>query len=249
MMQRNLLVYKHVWMVIFTGFFEPLFYLLGIGLGLGAMVPDIGDMSYVAFVTPGLLAANCMNGAVHDGFFNVHFKLHVQKTYDGILATPMGVPDVVCGEALWALSRGSLYAAAYLIIVFVLGGALGQPMLLSGWAVLALPAAILVAASFAAMALCLTTFVQRVEQFDVVMGLLVMPMFLLSGTFFPVSRFPDSIEWMVQVVPLYHAVALIRQFTTGTIEPSLAAHVVFLIAAGTGAFMVAVRRLDRVLIK
>ena len=92
MVQRNLLVYKHTWMVIFTGFFEPLFYLLSIGLGLGAFVPDIGGVSYTAFVAPGLLASSCMNGAISDGFFNIFFKLHFQKTYDGILATPMRVP-------------------------------------------------------------------------------------------------------------------------------------------------------------
>ena len=115
MVQRNLLVYKHTWMVIFSGFFEPLFYLLGIGIGLGSMVPPIDGVSYSAFVAPGLLASSCLNGAITDGFFNIFFKLHYQKTYDGILATPMRVPDVAFGEMLWALRRGSLYAAVFLI--------------------------------------------------------------------------------------------------------------------------------------
>src|SRR5262249_27532164 len=88
MVQRNLLVYKHEWMVIFSGFFEPLFYLLGIGLGVGAMVPKIGGVSYIAFVAPALLAASCMNGAMSDGFYNVFFKLKYKKTYDGVIATP-----------------------------------------------------------------------------------------------------------------------------------------------------------------
>jgi hypothetical protein len=116
MVQRNLLVYKHAWMVIVSGFFEPLFYLLGIGLGLGTLVPDIGGISYLAFVAPGLLASSCMNGAITDGFFNIFFKLHFQKVYDGILATPMRVADVALGEALWALGRGSAYAAAFLVV-------------------------------------------------------------------------------------------------------------------------------------
>lgn len=249
MVQRNLLIYKHAWVVIFSGFFEPLFYLLSLGLGLGAMVPDIGDISYTAFVAPGLLAASCMNGAITDGFFNIFFKLHFQKTYDGILATPMRVPDVAFGEALWALTRGSLYAAAFLLAVLLVGELLGPPMLLSAWAVLAFPAAVLVAASFSAMALCVTSFVQRVEQFDIVMGLVVMPMFLFSGTFFPVSRFPDSLEWVVQAVPLYHAVEMLRQLTTGAIQPSLAFHITYLLLAGAGAFVVAMWRLERALIK
>jgi lipooligosaccharide transport system permease protein len=249
MVQRNLLVYKHGWTVIVSGFFEPLFYLLSLGVGLGAMVPDIEGISYTAFVAPGLLAASCMNGAITDGFFNIFFKLHFQNTYDGILATPMRVPDVAFGEALWALARGSLYAAAFLVVVLLMGELVGPPVLLSPWAVLALPAAVLVAASFSAMALCLTSFVRRVEQFDVVMGLLVMPMFLFSGTFFPVSRFPDPVEWVVQAVPLYHAVEMLRQLTTGAIQPSLAAHVIYLVLAGAAAFVVAMWRLERALIK
>ena len=126
MVQRNLLVYKHTWMVIVSGFFEPLFYLLGIGIGLGSMVPPINGISYGAFVAPGLLASSCLNGAITDGFFNIFFKLHYQKTYDGILSTPMRVPDVAFGEMLWALGRGSLYAAAFLVVLLVLGESTGR---------------------------------------------------------------------------------------------------------------------------
>lgn len=131
MVQRSLLIYKHGWLVIVTGFFEPLFYLLSLGIGLGAMVPDIGGVSYSAFVAPGLLASSCMNGAITDGFFNIFFKLHFQKTYDGILATPMRVPDIALGEMLWAVTRGSVYAASFLIVLLVLGQTMGPTMLLS----------------------------------------------------------------------------------------------------------------------
>ena len=127
--------------------------------------------------------------------------------------------------------------------------ALTLGMLLSAWAVLAFPATVLVAASFSAMALCVTSFVRRVEQFDIVMGLVVMPMFLFSGTFFPVSRFPDSLEWVVQAVPLYHAVEMLRQLTTGAIQPSLAFHITYLVLAGAAAFVVAMWRLERALSK
>ena len=153
MVQRSLLVYKHTWMVILSGFFEPLFYLLAIGIGLGSMVPPVEGLSYAAFVAPGLLASSCLNGAIADGFFNIHFKLYFQKTYDGILATPMRVPDVAFGEMLWALGRGALYAAVFLAVVLVLGETTGRSMLLSRWALLAWPAAVLAAASFSAMAI------------------------------------------------------------------------------------------------
>jgi lipooligosaccharide transport system permease protein len=249
MVQRNLLVYKHIWMVIFSGFFEPLFYLLGIGIGVGAMVPDINGISYTAFVAPGLLASSCLNGAISDGCFNIFFKLHFQKTYDGILATPMSVADVSFGEMLWALMRGSLYAAVFLIVMSILGEAIGRPIILSRWALLALPAAILIAASFSAMALCMTTFIRKIQDFDIVVGLLVMPMFLFGGIFVPISRFPEAVQWIMQVTPLYHGVVTLRQLTTGAVEPSIFVHIAYLVVCGFAAFAVAMHRLERALIK
>jgi lipooligosaccharide transport system permease protein len=249
MVQRNLLVYKYKWMVILSGFFEPLFYLLGIGIGLGALVPPVDGISYSAFVAPGLLASSCLNGAITDGFFNVHWKLHHQKTYDGILATPMRVPDVAFGEMLWALGRGSIYAAAFLCVLLALGAATAQPLLLSRWALLAWPAAVLASASFSAMALCLTTIARKVEDFDMVMGLLVMPMFLFSGIFVPVSRFPESVQWITSATPLYHAVAMMRQLTTGGVNSSFVGHLAYLVVFGILAFGVAMHRLERTLVK
>lgn len=249
LVQRNLLVYKYKWMVIVSGFFEPLFYLLGIGIGLGAIVPPIDGVSYLAFVAPGLLASSCLNGAITDGFFNVHFKLHHQKTYDGILATPMRVPDVAFGELLWALGRGSMYAGAFLTVLLALGEATGRPLLLSRWALLAWPAAMLAAASFSAMAVCLTTIARKVQDFDMVMGLLVMPMFLFSGIFVPVDRFIEPVQWVMRATPLYHAVAMLRQLTTGLVGMSILGHIAYLVIAGVFAFCVAMYRLERTLIK
>ena len=249
MVQRNLLVYKHTWMVIFSGFFEPLFYLLGIGIGVGSMVRPIDGLSYAAFVAPGLLASSCMNGAITDGFFNIFFKLHFQKTYDGILATPMRVPDVAFGEMLWALTRGSLYAAAFLIVLAFLGQWTGRPILLSGWSVLAWPASVLAAASFSAMALSLASVARTVQDFDMVMGLLVMPMFLFSGIFVPIDRFPTAVQWIMQAMPLYHAVSLLRQITTGALDTTIIGHLAYLIIGGIAAFAVAMYRLERTLVK
>jgi lipooligosaccharide transport system permease protein len=249
MVQRNLAVYRHSWMIIVSGFFEPVFYLLGIGLGLGALVPDIDGLAYAAFVAPGLLAASCMNGAISDGFFNIFFKLHYQRTYDGILATPMRVPDVAFGEMLWALARGSLYAAAFLVTVVILGSAIGSPMILSAWGLLALPAAVLVAAAFSAIALCITSFARRIEDFDTVMGLGVLPMFLFSGTFFPVTRFPEPLQWAIQIVPLYHGVELLRQLTTGLVNWTIVLHAGYLAVVGAVALTIAMQRLERALVK
>jgi lipooligosaccharide transport system permease protein len=249
MVQRNLLVYKHSWMVIFTGFFEPVFYLLGIGVGMGALVPSIDGVRYAAFVAPGLLAASCLNGALTDGCFNIWFKLHFMKTYDGILATPMRVPDVAFGEMLWAVTRGSIYAAGFLVVLLVLGRISGRPALLSPLAIFAFPAAVLAATAFSAIALCVTTFVRKVEDFDTVMGLGVMPMFLFSGTFFPLSRVPLVPRVLMEILPLYHGAAMLRQLTTGAIDGTFAAHVAYLLVVGTLAFALAMRRLERALIK
>jgi lipooligosaccharide transport system permease protein len=249
MVQRNLIVYKHGWLVIFSGFFEPLFYLLGIGLGLGGLVPSVNGISYAAFVAPGLLASSCLNGAISDGLYNIFWKLHYQKTYEGILATPMRVPDIAFGEMLWALGRGSIYAATFLLVLFAFGELRGPEMLLSRWALLAWPAAVLVSASFSAMALCFTTFVRKVEDFDIVMGLGVMPMFLFSGIFFPLTQLPEPLRWVFQLVPLFHAVELLRALTTGVIPHLLWWHISYLLIVGTGAFTLAMLRLERALIK
>lgn len=248
MVQRSLVVYRHDWMVIFSGFFEPLFYLLSLGIGLGGMVPEVGGLSYTAFVAPGLLASSCLNGAISDGLFNVWFKLHYQKTYESILATPMRVADVVLGEVMWALMRGSLYATGFMAVVLLLGEWRGPRILLSPLAVLALPAAIVCAAAFSAMAVCLCSFVRRREDFEYVMGLLVMPMFLFSGIFYPVSQLPGTIRWVFQVVPLYHAVELLRACTTGAMGVGVLWHLAYLMVVGTLAFGVALRRLERALI-
>lgn len=249
MIQRNLIVYKHGWMIIFSGFFEPLFYLVSIGLGLGSMIGLVDGIPYSAFVAPGLLVSSCMNGAITDGFFNIWFKLHHEKTYDGILATPMRVGDIAFGEMLWAVARGSLYAATFIAVVFVAGLLSGKPMILSPWAVLAIPAALLASGAFTCLALCASTFVRKVQDFDIVMGLGVIPMFLFSGIFFPVSQLPAAVQWLVGLLPMYNAIEVVRALTTGRVDWGILVHVVYLIVVGALAFTTAMRRLERSLMR
>lgn len=238
-----MMVNRHNWMVIFSGFFEPVFYLFGIGLGLGSIVGDVvvGDrtVSYAAFIAPALLASSCMNGAIFEGCFNVFFKLTRQKTYEGILATPLGVSDVAIGEMTWAIIRGTLYAAGFMIIISLMGF---TPSL---WSVLALPAAVLVSAAFAGFAIMLTSFITGLHHFDRVLNLVVLPMFLFSATFFPLSVYPEGLRAIVQVFPLYHATALLRALTTGTIQTATLTHIVYLVVMLTVSIWVATRRLQR----
>ena len=127
MVERSLWVYRHTWLVIFSGFFEPLFYLLGIGFGLGHLIGNINGLTYAQFVAPALLATAAMNGAIYDSTFNMFFKLKYAKTYDAMLSTPLGVGDVAIGEVTWALIRGTLYSLGFIVVIFVLGVG-GSPM-------------------------------------------------------------------------------------------------------------------------
>jgi len=247
LIERNLYVYKSGWLVIFSGFFEPLFYLLSIGLGIGGLVGDIPGpdgvpIPYPLFVAPALLASASMNGAIAESTFNVFFKLNYEKTYDAVLATPLGPGDVALGEIAWAVIRASLYALGFMVVLVVLG------LLESPWAVLAVPAATLLAFAFAAVGMCATTFMRSWQDFDLIQ-LVVLPMFLFSGTFYPISSYPPALQLFVSVTPLYQGVALCRALITGAVDPSILIHVVYLAVMGLIGLAIVSRRLDRLLLK
>jgi lipooligosaccharide transport system permease protein len=247
LIERNLYVYRRIWIVIVSGFFEPLFYLLGIGFGLGALVgsvtgPDGREVSYQLFVAPALLASSSMNGAIMESTFNVFFKLNYQKTYDAILATPMSVGDVALGEIGWALIRGGMYAGAFLAVMALLG------LVVSPWVILAFPAALLVGFAFAAVGMAATTFMRTWQDFDLIQ-LVILPLFLFSATFFPLETYPEGLRWVVQITPLYQGVDLIRSLTVGAISPVLLVHVAYLLVMGLLGLAVTSRRLGKLLLK
>jgi lipooligosaccharide transport system permease protein len=248
LVERNIMVYRHQWIIIVSGVFEPIFYLIGIGLGLGGIIREVplADgriVSYAAFVAPALLATAAMNGAVFETIFNIFFKLNYAKTYDGVLATPMGITEIAIGEMLWALMRAALYAIAMFVIMLVAG------LLLSPWSILMVPAALLVAAAFAAAGLAGTSYLRTVNDFDVPMGLIVMPMFLFSGTFFPISIYPWFIQVFMQATPLYHAISLIRGLSTGMVGWAQAWDFAYLLGFFAICMWIAIRQMERKLIK
>src|SRR5690606_6148039 len=163
LLERNYLVYRRIWKVIFSGFFEPVFYLFSIGVGLGALVGEVtlpgGEtVAYTAFVAPALLASSAMNGAVLESTMNIFFKLKFGKVYDGMLTTPMQPMDIAVGEIIWCLFRGFLYAAAFLVIALVMG-------LVRGWMwILALPACVLIGFAFAACGFAATTWMKSSQD-------------------------------------------------------------------------------------
>ena len=244
--ERNFMVYRRTWMVIVSGFFEPLFYLFSLGIGLGDYIGavDVGGgetVRYAAFVAPALLAASAMNGAFYDAT-NVFWKLRYEKVYDAMLATPVGPRDVAAGETLWALIRCLLYAAAFLVVVLALG------LVDSWWTLLALPAACLIGLAFAGVGIAAMTFMRSWQDFDLIQ-LVMLPMFLFSATFYPLSVYPEAIRWVVQLTPLYHAVELMRALTTGLVDRSQLLDVAYLVVLGLLGMAVAGRRIGRLLLK
>jgi lipooligosaccharide transport system permease protein len=246
LVERNMRAFRHGWVTLVSGFFEPVFYLFSLGIGLGALIgtvtTDSGvSVAYPAFVAPALLASSAMNGAVYDSTFNVFFKLKYAKLYDSVLSTPLGPRDVAVGEISWALMRGQVYAIAFLIVALVAG------LVESWWALLALPAATLIGFAFAAVGMAATTYMRGWVDFDYVQ-LAILPMFLFSATFFPLSTYPESLQWVVQATPLYHGVALCRDLLLGQVSLELLWHVVYFLAMGLAGFLVAARRLERLLL-
>jgi lipooligosaccharide transport system permease protein len=247
LVMRSALASRSVWLAIVSGFFEPLFYLMAMGQGLGSLVGTVSgpagqQLSYAAFLAPGLLAASAMNGAVYDATFGFFIKLKYAKLYDGMLATPLGPVDIALGEIGWALLRGGMYSAGFLGIMLIVGS------ISSAWALLALPAALFVAFAFASIGIAATSFMRSWQDFDLVQ-LAVLPMFLFSATFFPLSVYPPAVQWLVQVFPLYHAVSLIRGLTTGIVSWSALGHVAYFAVMATVGFMVASRRLTTLLLR
>ena len=247
LIERNFLVYKHDWPVFVSGFFEPLFYLLSIGVGVGALVGDFaapnGELiTYTEFVAPAMLATAAMNGALFDATYNVFFKLKYVKTYDALLATPMGPREVAWGEVTWALIRGAIYSAMFFLVMVALG------LVSSWWGVLVLPTAVLIGFAFAGAGMAVTTWMRSWQDFEFV-GLVTLPLFLFSATFYPLSSYPDPIQTVVQVTPLYQGVAFSRALTTGAVEPILLLHALYLAIMGAIGMWIASRRLGLLLLK
>lgn len=244
--ERSALVNRRNWLLVVSGVVEPLFYLFALGIGFGGVIGNLTDpsghpISYAAYVAPGLLAASAMNGAVHDSTFNIFLKLKYAKVYDAMLATPLGPMDVALGEISWSLLRGGIYAAGFLAAMTALG------LITSPWALLALPAALLVAFGFAAVGMGAATLMRSWQDFDLIL-LVVMPMFLFSTTFFPITVYPPAVRIAVECLPLYHGIELMRQFTTGAVSWSALGHVAyFAIMVVVGGWF-ATRRLGKLLL-
>lgn len=244
-LHRNYLAYRRAWWVFVSGFLEPVFYLFSIGVGVGQLVTGFEfngqTIPYAEFVAPGMLAASAMNGTMLDSTFNFFFKLKYSKLFDQMLATPLTTMDVARGELSWSLLRGGVYATAFLLVM------VAMDLVSSWWALLAVPAALLIGLAFGGVCMALTTWMRSWQDFEWV-TLAMIPMFLFSGTFFPLEAYPTALQWVVEVTPLYRGVVLCRELTTGAVTGASLVSVAYLVVMGVVGLLVARRRLATLLL-
>lgn len=245
MIERHVVAYRRQWLIIVSGFFEPLFYLLSMRAGLGSLVGKVSlggrEVPYDQFVAPALMASSAMNGAIFDSTGNVLHRLKYARIYDAALATPMGPGDVATGEIGWALLRGQMYAVGFLAVMAGFG------LVGSWWGLLSLPVCGLLGLTFASIGFAGTTYMRGWADMDIV-ATATMPLFLFSATFFPAASY-GRWAWVVQLSPLYHGVALVRAANTGVWTSGCIGHITVLTAASLGALVVAARRVDLLLRK
>ena len=247
LIERHARVYRHIWGILVSGFFEPLFYLLSIGIGIGHLVGTVAGpgghpVSFTSFVAPALLATSAMNGAVMDSTYNVFFRLKYAKLYDSALATPMRADEIALGEVGWALLRGGLYAVAFMVVMLAMG------LVHSVWAVAAVPAALLIGFAFAGVGMAATTYMKSWQHFEFV-NLATLPMFLFSATFYPLSVYPRPVQVVVEITPLYQGVALLRGLTLGSVGTAQFVAVVYLAVMGVAGLALAGRRVSALLLR
>lgn len=244
MIERSVYIYRRGWLVLASGFVEPLFYLLSIQVGLAALIGDVETggrtFPYADFVAPGLMAAAAMNGAIFECTANVFYKIKHSKLYDAVLATPMSAGDVALGEIGGAVVRSGIYAVAFALTMWVLG------MVESAWMVLAIPAAMLVGFAFASLGMALTTFMRSWEDFEYVPAI-TLPLFLFSTTFYPLSEY-GKWSWLVVFSPLYHGVELVRAANLGVWDGTIIGHVAVLLGLSVVGLTIAARRIERLLL-
>jgi lipooligosaccharide transport system permease protein len=241
--ERNVIAMKEYWPVILSGFFEPVLYLFAIGIGIGQLVGDVEvagtAVSYTAFAAPAMLAASAMNGAVFEST-NIFFKLKFGKIYDGVLATPVEPTDVASGEIAWTLARGALYSAAFLVVMALMG------LIASPIGILAFPATILIGFAFGALATAGITWMRTWQDLDYV-TLITLPLFLFSATFYPLDVYPEWLQTLTWVSPLFHGVVLTRGLTLGILEWTMLINVTYLAALGILGSWITSRRIGTLL--
>lgn len=213
--RRNAAMYKRTWKLnVLPNFFEPVFYLFSIGVGVGAYISDMGGTSYLQFIAPGLVCVAAMNGASFEVTYNIYVRLVFEKTYDAMLTTPIEPDDVLAGEILWAVTRSCIYGGCFFIVLMIFGLA---PLPRSLWALLVIPITGLL---FAAIGMVFSLRIPNIDMFSFYFTLFLTPLFLFSDVFFPLKeRLAGPWLWLAEVLPLLHPVRLARASFNGDLSP------------------------------
>ncbi|MFM1758230.1 MAG: hypothetical protein RL193_807 [Actinomycetota bacterium] len=247
-LERSWIQFKSsAWMIVASGFIEPLLNLVVFGWGVGNFIGNIElenglSVSYASFVVPGLLASAAMMGAVMDSTWNVFFKMHEQRLYHAMLATSLGPMDVAMGEIAWALLRGSLYSTAFMAIVTPLG------LVESWWGLLAIPAGAVIGFGFASLGMALTSYMTSFQHMGMI-NIVVLPITLFSGSFFPLSVLPNWLANIVYWTPLTQGIEMMRMLTLGTVDASIFIHLAYFSVFIAGGLYFTTRRLNALFMK
>ena len=241
---RNYMVWKKLAIPSMIGnLADPMIYLFGLGLGLGLLVGQVHGVSYIAFLAAGTTASSVMMSASFESMYSAFSRMHVQRTWEAIMHAPLTLGDVVLGEVLWAASKAVLSGAAIMIVAGLLGYAQFPG------ALAALPVIVLAGIAFASLAMIITALAPSYDFFMFYQTLVMTPMLLLSGVFFPLEQLPEGAQKATMVLPLAHAVALIRPLMLGRPVENAAVHLAVLAAYAVVALVVALVLLRRRLLR
>jgi lipooligosaccharide transport system permease protein len=232
--RRNFLVWRKLTIPSILGnLADPLLYMLGFGYGIGALVPQMQGMSYIGFIAAGTVCSSTMNSASFESMYSGFSRMHVQRTWDAILNAPIDLDDVVLAEVSWSASKATLSGVAVLLVATALG-------LTESWFALAIvPLALLLGIVFASLGLIMTALSPSYDFFMYYFTLVITPMMLLSGVFFPVEQLPPALQAFSTVLPLTHGVAIARPLMQGVVPANLLLHLAVLVGYGLAAFQLA----------
>ncbi|HET7597236.1 MAG TPA: ABC transporter permease [Burkholderiales bacterium] len=232
--RRNRLVWRKLAIPSILGnLADPMLYMLGLGYGLGAMVPAVNGMPYITFLAAGTVCSSTMMSASFEAMYSGFSRMHVQKTWDAILNAPITLEDVVLGEVVWAASKSFLSGMAVLVVAWALG------LVASPLALFIVPLVFLTGLAFAGPGLVMTALSPSYDFFMYYFTLVITPMMLVCGVFFPMDQLPGWLQHFAQVLPLTHAVSLARPLLTGSVPSGIAAHLAVLAVYALAGFYVA----------
>jgi lipooligosaccharide transport system permease protein len=245
---RNLVTYRRIWQVNFlVPLFEPAFYILAFGLGFAGLIGSVDyagmQLSYTRFMAPALVATACMYNGFFETTYTSFVRMYYQKTFDGILATPVSMEEIIVAEIVWAASKAAVAVAVMLVVLIPMGYAAFPG------ALMCIPLAFLGGLAFAAIGMFFTGIIPTVDMFNLPIFLFITPMFLFSGTFFPVSGIPAWAGIFTLIFPLYHLVELTRFFCIGAMESNPIFNLVYLVIFTLLSGYLALRAMKRRLIK